>query len=155
MTGEISSRPAGCGRPSRFRRSANITLRVPPAESPAITIPVAGTPRASNASDAAKESYNAAGDGVSRQVVPDGHGLDRAGRADGEARGLDGLREQAVDLSGDGGGGGVALLGEHVVALPAARELGEPQLVVAQACADGRRRSDGGGPRPATDAPGR
>ena len=57
-----------------------------------------------------------------------------------QARGLDGLGQQALDLAGDRGRGGVAVLGEDVVALPAAGELGEQQLVVAQADADGRGR---------------
>ena len=78
--------------------------------------------------------------GVAGKVVPHGDRVDRGIGPDHQAGRLDGLGQQPLDLAGDRGGRTVAVLGEHVAALPAARDLGEQQLVVIHADPDGRRR---------------
>lgn len=83
---------------------------------------------------------------MASEVVPDLDRLHSGIRPYQHAHGLNGLREQSLDFSGDRSRGAVAALGEDMVALPSARELGQEQLVVAEADPD-RRGRHAGGPR--------
>ena len=75
-----------------------------------------------------------------RKVVEEAHRGDLVARAHGEARGLDRLGHQALDLRGQRRAGVVAVLGEAGVAAASSRDRGQQVLVVAEADADRRGR---------------
>ena len=93
--------------------------------------------------EVAELDHEAALDRRDGEIVEEVDGADIAARAHRQARRLDDLLEQSVDLAGNRSPGRVGLLGELGVARAATRDRRHQRLVVAQAEAD-RRASHAG-----------